>query len=126
MAWQLQFRLPIFAHSKYFMAIHIHVHLHHNESPIFKELMDSIILNNQKIDKLMSNTDQALADLQAIGTQLTKIGGETATLLQKITDLENSTTSDTPQSVLDAIAAVKLQAQAVDDAVPDAAVTPTV
>lgn len=79
------------------------------------------ISNRFKLNKLMSNTDQALADLAAIKSQLSKIGGETSTLLQKITDLENAANSaDTPQSVLDAIAEVKAQAQIVDDQVPDA------
>lgn len=77
--------------------------------------------NHLKIKKIMGNTDQALADLAAIKTQLSKIGGETSTLLQKITDLENAANNaDTPQSVLDAIADVKAQAQVVDDQVPDA------
>lgn len=68
----------------------------------------------------MSNTDQALADLAIIKGSLVKIGGETSTLLDKITALENTVTPDTPQSVVDAIADVKKQAQVVDDLVPDA------
>lgn len=85
-----------------------------------QELSLLLINVNTKIDKLMSNTDQALADLQVIGQTLTKVSTETSTLLQKITDLENSTTPDTPQSVLDAIAAVRAQAEAIDELVPDA------
>lgn len=70
------------------------------------------------------NTDQALADLNSIKDSLTKISAETTTLLQKVTDLENAAANaDTPQSVLDAIAAVKASATAVDDLVPDAPVT---
>jgi len=88
-----------------------------------KQLRELLTNINTKIDKLMSNTDQALADLQVIGQTLTKVSTETSTLLQKITDLENATTPDTPQSVLDAIAAVRTQAEAIDNLVPDAPAT---
>lgn len=105
----------------------IHVHEHPNPE-VLRELKDIkellIHIKSQNL-KLMSNTDQALADLAVVGNTLTKVSTETSTLLQKITDLENSTTSDTPQAVLDAIAAVKAQAQAIDELVPDAA-APTV
>lgn len=68
-----------------------------------------------------ANTDKALADLQEIKDNLVKVSAESATLLQKITDLETAAANaDTPQSVLDKIAEVKAQAKAVDDLVPDA------
>lgn len=74
---------------------------------------------------MSENTDKALAGLADIKTQLGKIGAESSTMLQKITDLENAANSnpDTPQAVLDAIADVKAQAQVVDDLVPDAPAT---
>lgn len=112
--------------------INIHLTIKQEQDPAtikyLQELSLLLINVNSKIEKLMSNTDTALADLAAIGASLTKIGGETTTLLQKITDLENTTTDDTPQAVLDAIAAVKEQAITVDNLVPDAPVTtpPTV
>lgn len=102
--------------------INIHLTVKQESDDATLELL--IQIKNQ-ILKLMSNTETALADLQAIGESLTKIGGETSTLLQKITDLENSVTPDTPQSVVDAIAAVKAQAITVDNLVPDAPATPT-
>lgn len=86
--------------------------------------LELLIQIKNQILKLMSNTDLALSDLQAILGTLQKVQGETSTLLQKITDLENATTADTPQSVLDAIAAVKAQAGIIDALVPDAPVTP--
>jgi len=109
------------------MAINVHIH-NHTDNKVLLELLKAInnqselILSiNSKISKLMSNTDQALQDLAGIGQTLTKISGETTTLLQKITDLENAANnSDTPQSVLDAIAAVKSQANTIDGLVPDA------
>ena len=88
---------------------------------------------NQKLETIMTNTEIALADLVAIralcetqNATIAKIGRETSTLLQKITDLEASAPADTPQSVLDAIAEIKIGAQivldnmtAVDNQVPD-------
>jgi len=105
------------------MGIHIHIH-DHRDDKFLQDIRELLTIINQKISTLMSNTDQALQDLQAIGAQIQKIGTETSALLQKISDLEKTTTPDTPQSVLDAIAAVKQQAQLVDDLVPDAPVTP--
>lgn len=102
------------------MAIHIHIH-DHRDNRVLTEIKELLIQIQSQNSKLMSNTDQALQDLAAIGATLTKVSTETTTLLQKITDLENSTTADTPQSVLDAIAAVKAQAQTIDGLVPDAA-----
>lgn len=92
-------------------------HHHSHELSEIKSLLKTILKNQIKMG---ANTDKALQDLAAIKTQITKVGTETATLLQKIIDLENAAASaDTPQSVLDAIADVKAQAQVVDDQVPD-------
>ena len=96
--------------------VEYHYHNHIDTAEILSDL-NTIKL---KLKIMGQNTDKALQDLADIQTQLTKVGTETATLLQKITDLENAAANaDTPQSVLDAIAAVKAQAQAVDDEVPD-------
>lgn len=79
---------------------------------------DFLTLNIQTMGQ---KTDQALADIALIKGTLDKVSAETSTLLQKITDLENTAgNNDTPQEVLDAIAAVKTQAEAVDALVPDA------
>lgn len=81
----------------------------------------------------MSNTDKALVELAEIQAQnaqtqatLNKVSGETSLLLEKIEELENSAPADTPQAVLDAIAAVKAQAatlantaSGIDAKVPD-------
>ena len=97
--------------------VEYHYHNHIDLEAIFHELR----LINKNLQIMGQNTDKALADLADIQTKLTKVGQETSTLLQKITDLENAAANaDTPQSVLDAIQAVKTQAQAVDDEVPDA------
>lgn len=75
-----------------------------------------------------ANTDKALQDLAEIKETQIKIGSETATLLQKVTDLETAAENnkDTPPEVLAAIADVKAQAKAVDDLVPDATEPPVV
>jgi len=99
--------------------INIHITIKQDNKTL-EDLCELANIINQKISKIMTNTDQALSDLQVISSTLTKVSGETTTLLQKITDLENATTPDTPQSVLDAIAAVRAQAEAIDQLVPDA------
>lgn len=108
------------------MNINLHFHVANlNVSTVDEKLLKALSAKvdslNSKLDIMGANTDKALADLQEINTKLTKISTESSTLLQKVTDLENAAANaDTPQSVLDAIAAVKAQAQAVDDLVPDA------
>lgn len=69
----------------------------------------------------------------AVAAEVTKVGTETATLVQKVADLEAAigNGADVPQPVLDAFAALKTQvdvvktaAQAADDLVPDATPAP--
>lgn len=77
---------------------------------------------NKKALKIMATQDEAAAQLQEITTQLTKVGTETSTLLEKVAALEAAAAAAgnvTPQ-LQTAIDAVKAQAQAVDDEVPDA------
>jgi len=104
--------------------LHIHLTIKSEQDTqtikYLQEISEILIKIHHQNKTIMSNTDQALADLQVISGTLTKVSTESTTLLQKITDLENATTPDTPQAVLDAIAAVKAQAQAIDDLVPDA------
>jgi hypothetical protein len=78
------------------------------------------------MDRIMATQAELATELQAVANQLTKIGSETSTLLQKITDLEaiiaNGPTAS--QELIDAVAAVKAQAAIVDNLVPDAPPTP--
>ncbi len=104
--------------------INIRLSIHEEGSVSKSELYEFLSLINEKINKLMSNTDLALQDILQIKGILVKIGGETGTLLQKITDLQNNAPSDTPQSVLDGLADILTQAQTVDNLVPDVAETP--
>lgn len=107
-------------------AVHIEkVEIHYHNNIDMTEVIS--ILNIIKLQNrtMGQKTDQAIADLATIKDSLTKIGTETSTLLQKVTDLENAAANaDTPQSVLDAIAEVKTAATAVDDLVPDATQPP--
>lgn len=66
-------------------------------------------------------TQKEIADgLNAANAQLTKIGAETDTLLQKIKDLETAVTNqaDASPELVAAFEAVKAQVQVVDDKVP--------
>lgn len=74
------------------------------------------------VNRIMATQAELAAELQAVATQLNKIGGETSTLLQKITDLEAVIAAGPAlsQDLIDAVAAVKTQAAVVDNLVPDA------
>ena len=98
-----------------------HVHLHIDWTP----LVEVLKLFNLKLDKIMANEQQALDSLNAIQAQLQKIGNETAASLQKIIELEQAAqNAGVPQSIMDKIAEVKLQAHLVDDLTPDAEIAP--
>lgn len=79
-----------------------------------------------KVDKMAGTQADLTAEVQAISATLTKIGNETTTLLQKVTDLQNVVANGPPvsaslQAAIDALAA---QAKVVDDLVPDAPPAP--
>lgn len=100
---------------------HFHNHID------LEEVMSQLNTIKLKLKIMGANTDKALQDLASIKSQLTKVSTETTTLLEKITALEDAAANaDTPQSVLDAIAEVKAQAQTVDDQVADAPTEPPV
>ena len=77
---------------------------------------------NLRLDAIMSTLAEATAELVALTAKVTKIGDETATLLQKIADLEATLGAGvvtTPEFDA-ALAALKAQADVVDGLVPDA------
>lgn len=76
----------------------------------------------QKLKTIMADQTQATADVKAISAQLQKIGTESATMLEKITALEEAAANQGNLSpeLTEAIAEAKAQAQIVDDLVPDA------
>lgn len=72
---------------------------------------------------LMSTQAQLAADITAVADQVTKIGGETRTLLDKIAELQaaiDAAGSVAPE-VTEAMAALQAQVAVVDGLVPDAA-----
>lgn len=100
----------------------LQIHLHIHDERKTDSGHDEII---QKLNQIMANEQQALQDLDAIKTTLTKISTESTASLQKITELEAAANeANVPQSVLDKIAEVRSLAQGIDDLVPDAPTTP--
>lgn len=81
------------------------------------------LINKQNKD-FMATQAALAAQLNELGVSLGKIGTETSTLLQKVADLEAQigTLGDVTPELQAAFDAVKTQAQAVDDLVPDAPV----
>lgn len=70
----------------------------------------------------MADTQTELAaEIRAVTDQIKKIGVETGKTLQKVLDLEALINAGgaVTQEVKDAMAALKTQAQATDDLVPD-------
>lgn len=77
---------------------------------------------HQEVRKIMSSQDQLANDLNAVTAQVAKIGAETSVTLQKVIDLEAALAAagGTTPAVDAALAALKAQAQATDDLIPDA------
>lgn len=81
----------------------------------------------RKVDQMAKTQSELAADVKAATEQLKKIGTETSATLQKVTDLQaiidagGGVGSTVSQELIDAVDALKAQAQVVDDLVPDAA-----
>lgn len=73
-------------------------------------------------EMLMKTQAELTADLTAVSAQLTKIGVETSTTLQRVADLEAALASSgaTSPELEAAVEALKVQIQVVDDLVADA------
>jgi chromosome segregation ATPase len=103
--------------------IDIHIHIHEG-ADILREL-HSI---NRKLETIMTTAAEAIATLRAVRTQQEKTSGEIRTLQgsvdtlnERIAALEQIIANgDLPQELVDAVTAVKEQAQIVDDQIPDA------
>jgi hypothetical protein len=88
---------------------------------------------NKTTEENYGSQAEVVQDLQNIRNQLVKIGGETVslqtnidTLNVRIRELEDLlANAEVPQAIVDAVAAVKAQAQVVDDSVPDVPTPPT-
>lgn len=74
----------------------------------------------------MATQKELTAEINALGETVSKIGSETQTLKQKVTDLEDALENQTDASpeLVAAVEALKTQVQVVDELVPDGEVPP--
>ena len=88
---------------------------------------------NSKLEKIMATQAELVADLKAVNAQQVKTLGEIETLQKssdalsaKIVELEAviAAGGTVTQELIDAVAAVKAQAQIVDDQIPDVVPVP--
>lgn len=76
-----------------------------------------------KLDEIMTTQVEAAVEIAEVTAKVTKIGTETSTLLAKIQELIdqiNNAGQDISPEVQQAITDLQVQAQIVDDLVPDA------
>jgi len=78
-------------------------------------------LNNQ-LKTIIMGQASITQDIKTVTAQLVKIGAESTITLQKVADLEVAlgNQDNASQELTDAVAALKTQAQVVDDLTPDA------
>lgn len=81
---------------------------------------------HRKVSFIMATQPELVSSINALTANVAKIGTETRTLLQRITDLEQAIVNGAPVSpeVLEALAALQTQVGVVDALVPDAPETP--
>src|SRR5262245_39808215 len=93
----------------------------------YHDLIQALNRLAMKADEVVQQLNDTKTELAGVNERLVKIGTETDKLLQTIADLTAQVANaDIPQSVVDAVAAVKSQADVVDqtakaddDKVPD-------
>lgn len=90
----------------------------------FRELAWHCATAIYRIINLEVRMSEVSDQITAVNTQLDKVYGEVSTLPAKISDLETALAASgaTDQATLDALAALKANAQRLDDVVPDAPV----
>lgn len=94
------------------------IHIHNDFGP----LLESFLSIHQKLEKIMSTQTEFAAQVQAISTQVAKIGEESKITLQKVIDLEAALANQDNVSpeLQAAVDELKQQVQVVDDLVADA------
>lgn len=76
---------------------------------------------NRKVDMIMATQAELAQELTTVKDQVQKIGTETSTLIERITELEQAIANGPTTPEVDAaLAALKAQVQVVDELVPDA------
>ena len=110
--------------------IDLNVYIHEGEKT--SRLLPLIQQLTHKVDHVMASQSEQAQILRDVYAQQQKTAGEIATLQgsvdtlnTRIAELETAVTAggDASQELIDAVAAVKQQAQVVDDQIPDAPVT---
>lgn len=93
-----------------------------NDIRFIKSNLDFI---NQKLNTILMNDQEAIAKLTEVSNKLTKVGGETTTLLANVKDLKKALADaqagdgTVTAALEEAINKVASQAQTVDELVPD-------
>lgn len=102
---------------------------------VLRPLFELAQSNTQQLETIMSTQKQLVADLVTIGEQLKKtiteirsVQGTVTDLHTKIDELEAviAAGGEASQSLIDAVAAVKAQAQLVDEQIPDLPTLPPI
>lgn len=100
---------------------HLHTHMVELHEAVV-QVLETQCSHSKHMEAIMATQAQLAQDLQAISAHITKIGTETTALLAKVVELEAAVANggQTTPEVDAALAAVKTQAQVVDDLVEDA------
>ena len=99
--------------------IHIHCCEDEGQAALLKQLIADI---SQLKELVMATREELVAELNAIKTQISKVGDETRSLLTKVEELLVllAGAGNTTPEIDAAVTGVKEQLQIVDDLVPDA------
>ena len=86
-------------------------------------VLDEPDKNKRRHAEIMATQAEVAATLRTVTAQIAKIGTETSATLAKVLELEEviKNGGNASEEVLAALEALKVQAQATDDLVPDAA-----
>lgn len=97
------------------MEIHHYIHYKDEHTKVMLEkIFETVINNNQKLNKIMSTQAEVAAQLTALSTQLDKALAEIQAEIQKLTDAVAAAGASTPE-VDAALDALKAKVQALDD-----------
>lgn len=97
------------------MDIHHYIHYKDEHTKVMLEkIFETVINNNQKLNKIMATQQQVADQLTALSTQLDKALAEIQAEIEKLTDAVEAAGSSTPE-VDAALEALKTKVQALDD-----------